>query len=144
MVLSKSNPISVQVAEGIFLASAFLLLLVSLLLSHYPHISPRLVPFFDLNIAIVVLGYWTFSFRSYCLFCGFALQALDTSQEQPARRHKLAIALKEANETDYWLALLHRTHYLSDEIFRVLKKKNLELIKLLIRIIKTSKERLNK
>ena len=79
---------------------------------------------------------------------GTAIGALVREAEQAESKrdfiHKLAIALKEANETDYWLALLHRTHYLSDEIFRVLKKKNLELIKLLIRIIKTSKERLNK
>ena len=35
--------------------------------------------------------------------------------------HKLAIALKEADETDYWLILLNRTEYLSNEQFTSLK-----------------------
>ena len=34
---------------------------------------------------------------------------------------KLEIALKEANETDYWLELLFRTGYLPDQQFRQLR-----------------------
>jgi len=33
---------------------------------------------------------------------------------------KLEIALKESNETGYWLELLHRTGYLSEDEFRSL------------------------
>ncbi len=55
--------------------------------------------------------------------------------------HKLAIALKEADETDYWLILLNKTDYLNDEQFSSLKNDAEELIKLLISIIKSSKEK---
>lgn len=53
---------------------------------------------------------------------------------------KLSISLKEANETEYWLDLLYETNYLSDELFQNLKNKNIELLKLLISIINTSKK----
>ena len=56
--------------------------------------------------------------------------------------HKLSISLKESNETDYWLTLLKRTGYIQSDRFLLLEEKNIELRKLLIRIIKTSKERL--
>lgn len=55
--------------------------------------------------------------------------------------HKLSIALKEANETDYWLLLLNKTKYLNEEQFLSLKNDITELIKLLVSIIKSSKEK---
>ena len=54
--------------------------------------------------------------------------------------HKLSIALKEADETDYWLILLNRTEYLNETQYKSLKENIEELIKLLISIIKSSKE----
>jgi four helix bundle protein len=48
--------------------------------------------------------------------------------------------IKEANETEYWLDLLYETNYLSNELFQNLKIKNIELLKLLISIINTSKK----
>lgn len=53
--------------------------------------------------------------------------------------HKLAIALKEANETEYWLDLLHQSDYLQKEEFQKLSNANKELLRLLISIIKSSK-----
>jgi len=53
--------------------------------------------------------------------------------------HKLSIALKEANETDYWLLLLHKTDYLDEVLYLSLEGNLKELIKLLVSIIKTSK-----
>ena len=53
--------------------------------------------------------------------------------------HKLSIALKEANETDYWLTLLHASEYISDGSFLSIQSDNKELIKLLVSIIKTTK-----
>ena len=55
--------------------------------------------------------------------------------------HKLSIALKEANETDYWLTLLHESGYISDDSFCSIQSDSKELIKLLVSIIKTSKEK---
>ncbi len=54
--------------------------------------------------------------------------------------NKLSISLKEANETEYWLDLLYETNYLSDELIQNLKNKNIELLKLIISIINTSKK----
>ena len=53
--------------------------------------------------------------------------------------HKLSIALKEANETEYWLDLLHETKYLSQTEFENIKPSIIELLKLLTSIINTSK-----
>ena len=54
--------------------------------------------------------------------------------------NKLSIALKEANETEYWLKLLYRTDYLSELEFNSIISDCKELLKLLISIIKTNKE----
>ena len=43
--------------------------------------------------------------------------------------HKLSIALKEANETEYWLDLLYETKYLSQIEFEKIKPKIIELLK---------------
>ena len=53
--------------------------------------------------------------------------------------HKLSIALKEANETEYWIDLLFETNYLSQTEFDIIKPKIVELLKLLTSIINTSK-----
>ena len=53
--------------------------------------------------------------------------------------HKLAIALKEASETEYWLELLQETDYLDAAAFHSIHSDCLELIKLLTSIIKSSK-----
>ena len=55
--------------------------------------------------------------------------------------HKLSIALKEADETDYWLLLLNKTGYLDEAQYLSLKENIEELIKLLISIIKSSKKK---
>ena len=52
---------------------------------------------------------------------------------------KLQISYKEANESLYWIKLLHRTDYINDVEFESLKLNIEEIIKLLISIIKTSK-----
>ena len=49
--------------------------------------------------------------------------------------HKLKIALKEANETEYWLDLLHNGEYITMEQHDSMIIDCKELIKLLIAII---------
>ena len=51
---------------------------------------------------------------------------------------KMNIALKEASETEYWLQLLHRTDYLSDEQYISLQSDISELLKLLTAICKSA------
>ncbi len=53
--------------------------------------------------------------------------------------HKLAISLKEAHETDYWIELLFHSHYLSPPEYNSIKPDLTEILKLLTSIIKTTK-----
>ncbi|MCD7816199.1 MAG: four helix bundle protein, partial [Bacteroides sp.] len=53
---------------------------------------------------------------------------------------KLHIALKEANETVYWLLLLYKSDYIDTSSYESIDQDAKELIKLLVCIIKTSKE----
>lgn len=50
------------------------------------------------------------------------------------------IALKEANETEYWLMLLKDSDILDETSFDSIHKDCLDVLKLLISIVKTSKE----
>ena len=54
--------------------------------------------------------------------------------------NKLNIALKEAYETNYWLRLMFETQYLNTQEFESIVADCKELEKLLIAIVKTSKE----
>lgn len=53
--------------------------------------------------------------------------------------HKMSIALKEANETEYWLLLLRQVDYMSEKEFKSLQLDIEELLRLLTSIIKSSK-----
>jgi len=57
---------------------------------------------------------------------------------------KLSIALKEANETDYWLNLLKDEDFIAPENFENIQKDCIELLKLLTATIKTTKQNLTK
>ena len=50
---------------------------------------------------------------------------------------KMSIALKEANETEYWLKLLYRTQYLSEEQHESMNRDIQELIGILVSICRT-------
>jgi len=50
----------------------------------------------------------------------------------------MSIALKEANETCYWLELLHRTEFLNDKEFESLHQDIKEIIAILTAICKTA------
>lgn len=56
---------------------------------------------------------------------------------------KLQIALKEANETGYWLELLNRTNYISDAEYELLASSCTNIRVMLISSIKTAKENTN-
>ena len=53
---------------------------------------------------------------------------------------KLSIALKECNETLYWLNILKDTEYLNEDDFESMSKDCQELLALLISSIKTTKQ----
>ncbi len=52
---------------------------------------------------------------------------------------KMNIALKEANETEYWLRLLYRTDFLSEREYKSIAEEANELISLLVTICKSSR-----
>jgi four helix bundle protein len=58
--------------------------------------------------------------------------------------NKMNIALKEANETEYWLMLLKDSEYLDDQSYNSIQQDCSELIKLLASIVKTSKVKMSK
>jgi four helix bundle protein len=74
---------------------------------------------------------------------GTAVGALIREAEQGESKadfiHKLAIALKEAKETEYWLDLLFHSDYIEEKSYKSIHADVEELIKLLISIIKTAK-----
>lgn len=55
---------------------------------------------------------------------------------------KLNISLKEADETLYWLELLHESDYIDDDAFNSIYTDTEEIVKLLVSIIKTTKSNL--
>ena len=68
---------------------------------------------------------------------------ISESQQAQSRAdfvNKLNISLKEAYETNYWLRLLRETDYLSPVEFQSVYSDCQELERLLISIIKTSKQ----
>ena len=58
--------------------------------------------------------------------------------------HKISIALKEANETEYWLMLLKDTFYINDEQYKQSQFDCDELIRLLVSSVKTTKKNLGR
>jgi four helix bundle protein len=56
--------------------------------------------------------------------------------------NKQSIALKEANETVYWLNLLHDSEYLDNEQFESMESECKELVAMLVTSIKKMKNRI--
>lgn len=58
------------------------------------------------------------------------------AQSRADFKSKLHISLKEAYETEYWLRLLYKTDYLTEEEYKSIMQDIREIIALLISIIK--------
>jgi four helix bundle protein len=58
--------------------------------------------------------------------------------------HKLSIALKEANETEYWLELLYQSKYIEPKSYDSIIADLKEILRLLISIITTTKNNLSR
>lgn len=80
------------------------------------------------------------------LRCGTSIGAMVRESEHSESKldfiHKLAVAQKETNETLYWLELLYATEYLSKEQFDSINSDAIEILKILTKIIKTTKANL--
>ena len=61
------------------------------------------------------------------------------AQSMPDFISKMNIALKEAEETCYWLELLHESEYLDERAFKSIYDDSMEVLKILVSIVKTSR-----
>ncbi|MBU3658490.1 MAG: four helix bundle protein [Flavobacteriales bacterium] len=104
---------------------------------------------FALNI-VKLYQYLTDSKKEYILSkqllrSGTAIGAIVREAEHAESKadfiHKLSIGLKEANETEYWLDLLQQSGYLDEDSFESFKAEIKDLLRLLISIIKSSKQK---
>ncbi|MDA3838812.1 MAG: four helix bundle protein [Candidatus Delongbacteria bacterium] len=72
---------------------------------------------------------------------GAMVRESEQAESKPDFIHKLAISLKEANETEYWMELLHKSDYIDTTQYESIKKDCKEILKLLTSIIKSSRGR---
>lgn len=75
---------------------------------------------------------------------GALIKESEHAQSKADFLSKMNIALKEVNETEYWLMLLKDTEYISVIQFDSIHRDCEEILKLLISIVKTTKASLNK
>ena len=84
-----------------------------------------------------------FDLSRQLLRSGTAIAALvresEYAQSKADFSNKLHIALKEANETAYWLELLKDSEFISKKMYESIEPEVDELIRLLVSSIKTSK-----
>lgn len=96
----------------------------------------------------LITGQKEFVLSKQILRSGTAIGALVKEGEHAQSKadfiNKMNIALKEANETEYWLMLLKDSNYIDEKSFTSMHLESVELIKLLVSIVKSSKESLKK
>lgn len=69
---------------------------------------------------------------------GALIKEAEFGQSRADFRNKMTIALKEANETVYWLNLLKDTDYITEKMFESMSDDCLELVKMLVATVKTT------
>jgi len=75
---------------------------------------------------------------------GALIKEAEHAQSKADFLNKMNIALKEANETEYWLMLLNDSNYIDEKSFNSIHPNIVEILKMLISIVKSTKIKLNK
>ena len=75
---------------------------------------------------------------------GAMIKESEHAQSKADFLNKMNVALKEINETEYWLMLMKDSSYLSPAEYESMHKDCKELIRLLASTVKTLKKSLNK
>ena len=75
---------------------------------------------------------------------GALIKEAEHAQSRADFINKMSVALKEANETEYWLMLLHDSEYLDEKGYPSIVEDCKELIRLLVSIVKSTKQTLEK
>ena len=70
---------------------------------------------------------------------GALVREAEQAQSKADFLYKMNVALKEANETEYWLMLLRDSDYIDEKSFTSIHDDCSEVIKVLISIVKTTK-----
>ena len=70
---------------------------------------------------------------------GALIREAEHAQSRPDFINKMNIALKEANETDYWIELLYQAELITKTSYDDLQPDSKELVRLLAAIVKTTK-----
>ena len=70
---------------------------------------------------------------------GALIREAEFGQSRADFRNKMSIALKEANETAYWLSLLRDTDYINEKLFQSFSEDCRELVRMLVATVKTTK-----
>lgn len=70
---------------------------------------------------------------------GAMIREAEFAQSRADLINKMSVALKEANETDYWLSLLRDTDYLDKNMYQSIQFDCVEIIKILVSTVKTAK-----
>jgi four helix bundle protein len=71
---------------------------------------------------------------------GALIREAEHAQSKADFINKMNIALKEANETEYWLMLLKESGYIDEKSFVSIQGDCQELIRMLASIVKTTKQ----
>ena len=69
---------------------------------------------------------------------GALIREAEFGQSRADFRNKMSIALKEANETQYWLSLLKDTNFVDVKDYEAASGDCLELIRMLVATVKTT------
>ena len=75
---------------------------------------------------------------------GANIRETEHTQSKKDFINKMNIALKETNETEYWLMLLKDSGYISEDSFNSIHPDSVELIKLLVSIVNSSRKSIKK
>ncbi|GLR17533.1 hypothetical protein GCM10007940_21480 [Portibacter lacus] len=75
---------------------------------------------------------------------GALIQEAEHAQSKADFLNKMNVALKEANETCYWISLLKDSKYISESTYNTVYPNSIEILKMLISIVKTTKNNLNR
>lgn len=73
---------------------------------------------------------------------GALIREAEYAESRKDFMHKLHIGLKEANESIYWLELLYATDYINKKMFDSIQIDAIELLKMLISSVKTTKAKI--
>jgi len=75
---------------------------------------------------------------------GAIIREAEHAQSKADFLNKMNVALKEANETIYWISLLKDANYIDEKVYNSIQAEATDILKMLISIVKTTKQTLNK